>query len=198
MKFSVLFFYLAMLPLGALAAETYKLDRPHTQIIFSVNHLGFSHSYGKFLDYDGTFTVDREHPERDAATVTIRTGSLDMGDNSWKEALTGPDYFDSDKYPTMTFKATRVTKTGDQSAKMDGLLTLRGVTRPVALDVHFNKSGRHPFEAKYVAGFSADGVIDRGAFGMTAGEPLVGNDVAIHIEVEGDRVEAPGHDFYNQ
>lgn len=194
----LMFFCLAIMPLSAHAAETYKLDRPHTQIIFSVDHLGFSRSYGKFTDYDGRFTIDRQHPERDTVEVAIRTASLDMGDGAWREKLTGPDYFDSDRFPLMTFKSTDVTPTGERAAKMRGLLTLRGVTKPVVLDVHYNREGRHPFEPKYVVGFAADGVIDRAAFGMDAGEPLVGNDVAIHIEAEGDRLEAPGHDFYNQ
>lgn len=172
-----------------LAADQFGFDRAHTQVLFFVNHLGFSQSQGEFHDYDGSFSFDPGDWADSKVEVTIRTASLDMDDYAWDKHLRSDDFFDVNQYPEMTFRSTRVERTGEQSGIIAGDLTLLGVTKPVILDVTFNKAGVHPISKKYVAGFSARTVIKRSEFGMKYGLPMVGDDVHVRLEVEGHRVE---------
>ncbi|MCB1529400.1 MAG: polyisoprenoid-binding protein [Rhodospirillales bacterium] len=167
--------------------ERYDFDKAHTQILFFVNHLGFSNSQGEFHDYDGFIEFNREEPEKSKVEVTIRTSGIDMDDEAWDTHLKSKDFFDVEKFPDMVFKGTTIEITGDKTAKINGELTLLGVTKPVTLDTVFNKAGKHPFSGKYVAGFSAVTNIKRSDFGMEYGLPMIGDDVNIHLEVEGIR-----------
>lgn len=167
--------------------ETYKLDNPHTQIIFAVSHLGFSMSYGKFLDYDGEITLNRGEPSKSSAHVTIKTGSIDMGMEKWNAHMKNEDFFHVEKYPEMTFKSTSIEVTGEDTAIMTGDLTLLGVTKPVTLHVTHRKSGKHPMKDVYAAGFTAEGTLKRSDFGMDYGLPAVGDEVKLIIEAEAYR-----------
>lgn len=176
-------------------AEQYSLDKPHTQVMFSINHLGFTDSYGRFLDYDGGFNFDRVHPEKSTVDVTVKTGSLDMGDKKWDEHLESKDFFNAAQFPEMTFKSTGVTVTGAKTADVTGNLTILGVSKPEVLHVTYNNSGVNPVDnKKFVAGFSADAMIKRSDFGMKAYLPMVGDDVKIHLEVQGNQVGYQGPD----
>lgn len=170
---------------NAEAAGVYKFDKVHTQVLFFVNHLGFSTSEGEFQVDDGSFTFDPAHPEKSNVNVTIDINSLDMDDAKWEEHLKGKDFFNEADYPTMTFKSTDIKVTGDNKADITGDLTLHGVTKPVTLHTIYNKSGVHPFSGEYVSGFSATGEIKRSDFGMNYGIPAIGDDVKIRLEVEG-------------
>ena len=167
--------------------EKYSFDKAHTQILFFVNHLGFSHSQGEFLDYDGHFMIDREAPENSSVEVTIQTASIDMDDEEWDDHMKNEDFFHVEKFPTMTFKSTDVELTGENTANVAGELTLLGVTKPVTLQMTHNKSGVHPYGGKYVAGFSGTTTIKRSEFGMNYGLPAVSDEVQVRIEVEGFR-----------
>ena len=175
-------------------AETYTFDKAHTQVIFFVNHLGFSNSAGKFLDFDGSFTFDQAEPAKSSVKVTFKVAGLDMDDEKWDEHLKGTDFFNVEKFPEMTFNSTAIEVTGENTANITGDLTLLGVTKPVTLSVTHNKSGKHPFGDKYVSGFSATASLKRSDFGMNYGLPMVGDDVQIRIEVEGLREEPAASD----
>lgn len=165
----------------------YNFDPAHTQVMFAVSHLGFSFSHGRFDKFDGHFTFDLANPEMSEVEVSVDTTSIDMGSAEWDKHLKSADFFNAEKFPTMTFKSTKVEKTGDKTGKLSGDLTLLGVTKPVTLDVRYNNSGIHPYSRNHIAGFSATGMLKRSDFGMTGGLPAVGDDVAIMIEVEGNR-----------
>ncbi len=180
------------------AADKYVLDKPHTQIVFIADHLGFSRSVGKFTDYTGGFIFDTVDPVKSSAEVTINTNSLELNDAKWNEHMKSADFFNVAKFPTMTFKSTKIEKTGDKAAKITGDLTLLGVTKPVTLDVTHNNSARHPFSGKFVSGFSATGKIKRSDFGMSYGLPAIGDEVTLMIEVEGLREDAEGQTQTNQ
>lgn len=181
----------ALLLTAAIAAparaetQTYKLDPLHTQILFFVEHMGFSHSNGKFPKFTGEFKFDEAAPATGSADVTIDTTALNMDDDTWEEHLKAEKMFNTAKFPTMTFKSTKVEPTGDTTAKMTGDLTLLGVTKPVTLDVTKNKCGEHPFNKKQTCGFDAVGTLKRSDFGMKEGIPMVSDDVKIMITVEG-------------
>ena len=166
-------------------AQKFVLDKPHTQIIFNVDHMGLSRSYGKFLNYEGFVNLDEAAPEKSSVEVTIQTDSLDLGDSTWNEHVKAEKLFDVAKYPTMTFKSTKVEKTGDHTANVTGDFTLRGVTKPVVLAVTHRKTEKHPFSGKMATGFSATTTIKRSDFGMTEGIPMVGDEVSIIIDAEG-------------
>ena len=169
--------------------EVYSFDKAHTQILFFVNHLGFSNSQGEFHDYDGHFTFDRTNPANSSVEVTIQTASIDMDDKPWDDHMKNKDFFDVEQFPTMTFKSTGIKVTGKDTADITGDLTLLGVTKPVVLETTHNKSDKHAFSGKYVSGFSASATIKRSDFGMEYGLPMVGDDVKIMIEVEAIRSE---------
>lgn len=171
---------------GAQAAPmTYTLDNPHTQILFSVNHLGFSNSIGKFTDYTGKFVFDPENPAASSVDVTIKADSVDLAHDKWNDHLKAADFLNVEKFPSITFKSTKIDVTGDKAADITGDLTILGVTKPVVLKTVYNKTDKHPYSGKTVAGFSATADIKRSDFGMAYGLPGVADDVKITLEVEG-------------
>ena len=167
--------------------EVYEFDKAHTQVLFFVDHLGFSKSQGEFLDFDGSFTFNRADPTTSHVEVTIQTDSIDMDDEKWDAHMKNEDFFDVEKFPTMLFKSTKIEKTGSKTAHIIGDLTILETTKPVTLNVTFNKAGVHTFNQKYVAGFSATATVKRSDFGIKYGLPLIGDDVEIRLEVEGIR-----------
>ncbi len=171
------------------ATERYEFDKAHTQILFFVNHLGFSMSQGEFHKYDGSVEFDQENPENSKVDVTIYTDSIDMDDEKWDAHMKNADFFNIGEYPKMTFKGTKVEVTGDNTANITGKLTILDTTNDVVLNTTFNKAGVHPFSKRYVAGFSATANIKRSEFGMNYGIPGVGDDVEIRLEVEAMRLD---------
>lgn len=155
--------------------------------MFFVDHLGFSKSQGEFHDYDGHFTFNRGEPEKSEIDISINTASIDMDDTKWDDHMKNADFFNVEQFPKMTFKSTGIEVNGENTAVITGDLTLLGVTKPVVLDVTHNKSGVHPFNGKYVAGFSASTMVKRSDFGMKYGIPGVGDEVDVRLEVEGFR-----------
>ena len=172
------------------ASALYKLDKPHTQILFSVDHMGYTKSHGSFLNYDGSFRFDRAHPENSTVQVTIQTDSLELGDQVWNQHT--KEYFHTDKFPTMIFKSTAVKVTGANTGDITGNLTLLGVTKPVVLHTTFNKADKSPFGG-YAAGFTATTSLNRSDFGMKEGIPMVSDKVDILIEAQGNLAVEPGN-----
>ena len=171
----------------ASSADKYTFDKVHTQILFFANHLGFSKSQGEFHDFDGSFVFDPQDMRNSHVEVAINTASIDMDYKKWDDHMKNEDFFNVRKFPTMTFRSTKVIPTGEKSARIIGELTLLGITKPVEVEMTFNKAGIHPFSKKYVAGFSAHTTIIRSDFGMTYGLPALGDEVEIRLEVEGER-----------
>lgn len=167
-------------------AETkkYTFDKSHTQILFFVNHLGFSNSNGKFLDFDGTINFDPAKPETGNVDVVIKTDSLNMDDAKWDEHLKAKDFFNVAAFPTMAFKSTGVKLKDAKHATMSGDLTMLGVTKPVSLDVTLNKCDVHPMTKQPTCGFDATATLKRSEWGMNAFVPMVSDEVKIMITVE--------------
>jgi len=178
---------LAAIPSARAEIERYEFDTAHTQIIFFVSHLGFSFSEGEFLEFDGFIDFNRSEPVKSKVEITIDTNSIDMDDQKWNEHMKNEDFFNVEKYPSMTFKSTSINVTGEKTAQIIGDLTILETTKPVTLDVRFNKAGKHPFGDKYVAGWSATSALKRSDFGMKYGLPMIGDDVEIRLEVEAIR-----------
>jgi polyisoprenoid-binding protein YceI len=176
------------------APDKYVFDKDHTHILFFVNHEGFSDTVGRIRDFDGYFTFDEKEPGKSEVDVTLKSASVDTDVPALNKALLGEKFLNADQFPAMHFKSTNVTVTGSHKGTITGDFTLLGVTRPLVLHVTYNRSGIHPFTNNYVSGFSADGVLKRSDFGMNAYLHDVGNEIRIHIEVEGtDPLKHPGN-----
>jgi polyisoprenoid-binding protein YceI len=169
----------ARAPYGA-----YKLEPEHSLVIFAISHLGMTDYYGRFDRLSGTLNFDNNEPEKSAANITIDTTSVDTPSSRLNDTLKDPSVFSSAQFPTATFKSLTVTRTGADTGRMEGELTIKGITHPVALDVVFRGGGTDPLNGAYGLGFHASGTIKRSDYGMTGmiWSPFVGDEVQLTIE----------------
>ncbi|AWK89392.1 YceI family protein [Azospirillum thermophilum] len=166
------------------APVSYKIDPAHLSVAFIVDHLGFSKLIGRFNSAAGDVTFDKDAVEKSSVSVAIDTASVDTNHAKRDEHLRSPDFFNAKEFPKMTFKSTRIEKTGERTGKLHGDFTMLGVTKPVVLDVTFNKDGVSPASKLETAGFSARGTIKRSDFGMKYGVPAIGDEIQLLIEAE--------------
>ncbi|HEX7814236.1 YceI family protein [Dyella sp.] len=164
---------------------TYKLDPGHTMVLFTWNHFGFSNPTANLGLGDGTLVFDEKNPAKSSVEVTLPLANLDTHVSALDGHLKKPDFFDADKFPTVTFKSTKVQAEGAGKYKVTGDLTVHGVTKPVVLDAKLNKSGEHPMLKKQAIGFDATATIKRSDFGVGAYVPNVSDEIKIHITTEG-------------
>ncbi|HUB89305.1 MAG TPA: YceI family protein [Dyella sp.] len=172
------------------APVTYKLDPGHTMVLFSWNHFGFSHPVADIGISDGTLVFDDKNPAKSSVDVTMPLSNLDTHVPALDKHLKEPDFFDADKYPTITFKSTSVQPLGSKHYKVTGDLTVHGVTKPVVLNATLNNIGTHPMTGQPAIGFNATGTLKRSEFGLGAyvskpGEPIkVSDEIQINITTE--------------
>lgn len=167
----------------------FAIDKNHAKIIFSTSHFGFSTYYGLFTAFDAKLGFDPKAPAKSTLVVTVDLNGIDTTNPKLDAHLKSAEFFDVAKFPTATFKATRIQVTGKTTGKITGDLTLHGVTRPIVLDASFNGGGVNPMTKAYVVGFNATGVVRRSQFGITTYVPVVGDDVRLTISGEFDRVK---------
>ncbi len=182
---------LALLALPALAAaETWSIDADHSSVGFTVRHMMVSNVKGSFGTFSGTVEVDEKDIAGSKVSVTIDAASINTGVAKRDEHLRSADFFDTARYPTMTYVSKKVEKSGKDRLKVYGDLTLRGVTRPVVLDVEGPTAAYRDPWGKTRRGASATAAINRRDFGLTwnkvieAGGVLVGDEVKIILEME--------------
>ena len=169
---------------SAFAADTYKLDAGHTSVTFQYTHFGFSHPTGKFMNAVGSVTLDDATPANSSVEVSFDINGINTGVAALDTHLKSADFFDAAKFPTATFKSTKVVQTSATTADVTGDLTIHGVTKPVTLKVTLNKKDVHPMMKKVDAGFTATGTINRSDFGMGNYVPAVSDQVDLYIEAE--------------
>ncbi|MGN5619531.1 YceI family protein [Acinetobacter sp. Brlt_5] len=162
----------------------YQIDPTHTATVFSWDHFGFSTPSGNFSNIQGTINVDEKQPEKSSVNVTIPLNSLNTNVKALDEHLMAADWFDAAKYPTITFKSTKVETQDKKNFKITGDLTVKGVTKPVVLDVVLNKQGPHPMTKAATVGFNATTSFDRSAFGIAGFVPNVGDKITVNITTE--------------
>jgi len=168
----------------AVAADTYTLEPTHTSVTFQYTHFGYSHPTGKFMNAKGSVTLDDANPANSSVEVSFGIDGVNTGVPALDEHLKSPDFFDAAKFPTATFKSTKVEPTGADTAKVTGDLTIHGVTRPVVLNVKLNKEAVNPMMNKKGVGFTATGAILRSDFGMNKYVPAVSDQIDLYIEAE--------------
>lgn len=170
-------------------AGTYKTDSAHTQIAFTVNHLGFNAYHGIFGDPAGTLTIDPANPATTKVDIEIPMSGITTTSAKLTEHLKAPDFFDVAKFPTARFQSTSVTVKGTD-ATIVGNLTLKGVTKPVTLQAKFIGAGKGPMNQLETIGFEATTTISRSAFGVSYGVPFVSDEVPLQITVAFEKPKA--------
>jgi polyisoprenoid-binding protein YceI len=169
---------------AAFAADAYKFDPSHSQLLFSYNHLGFSTNYGLFSGFNGEAVIDSEDLSKSSVKVELSVSDMIMGWEPRKNDLLSQNFFNAAVNPTATFISTKVEPTGDKTAKITGDLTIAGTTKEVVLDATLNQIGENPVSKKPWAGFAATTVLKRSDFGVEKFAPYVSDEVNITISVE--------------
>ncbi|HJW46933.1 MAG TPA: YceI family protein [Lysobacter sp.] len=171
---------------AAAAPVSYEMDPNHTNVIASWSHFGFSNPIAVFGQVDGVIVHDTDNVGQSSVKVTIPLAGLDALVPDFNEHLRSADFFDAEKYPTITFASTKVEAAGDNKLRVLGDLTVHGVTRPVVLDVTINKLAEHPMAKpkRAAAGFAATTTLKRSDFGLDKYAPNVSDEVKISITTE--------------
>jgi polyisoprenoid-binding protein YceI len=172
---------------AAAAAAAWRLDPVHCQVLFFADHLGFSRQMGRFTGVSGTIFFDPDDWTAGRVEAEIDVGSLWLGDAAWDRKMRSDDFFDAGRFPTARFASERIEPTGESTARVHGTLTLRGVARPVVLDVTRNRVGRNTFNLKQTAGFSARTTLSRKAFGIARLPAAIADEVEVVLEIEAIR-----------
>ena len=168
----------------ALAAPvTYTVDNTHTFPRFSYSHFGYSTQLSRFDTIRGSVVFDAA-AKTGSVDITIDAKSVNTGYATFNEHIQGEDFLDTAKFPTATFKSTKVIFKGDKPVKVEGNLTLKGVTKPVTLTVTSFQSMAHPMLKKPAIGANAFTVVKRSDFGAGKYAPYVGDEVRIDIALE--------------
>ncbi len=168
---------------------TWKIDPAHSHVEFAVRHLMISTVRGRFAGVAGTVRLDEANPSHADVDVTIDAATIDTREAQRDAHLRSADFFDVERFPNLTFKASRILDRKDREFKLAGDLTIHGVTRPVELAVTEEGRGKDPWGGERL-GFSAVTKIKRSDFGLTwnqaleAGGVVVGDDIKVLLELE--------------
>ena len=171
-----------------LAADTYAIDKGHSEAAFTIKHL-VSKVSGRFNDFGGNVSLDPANPAQSSVEFTIKTASINTDNADRDKHLKSPDFFDVEKNPEITFKSSKVTAAGKDKFNVDGALTMRGVTKQVTLPVEFQGFVKDPW-GNEKAGFAVETTLNRKDYGLVwnkaldQGGYLLGDDVKIVINLE--------------
>jgi len=169
---------------GAIAAPvTYSVDNSHTYPRFSYSHLGLSTQSSTFSKTTGTVVFDAA-AKTGSVDITIDMKSVNTGFADFNSHIQGEDFLDTSKFPTATFKSTRVVFEGDKPKSIDGVLTIKGVSKPVTLTVTSFAALQHPMAKRQALGANAYAIIKRSEFNAGKFVPLVSDEVRIDISIE--------------
>lgn len=183
-----------VLAAAPLYATTYTMEPDYTQGVFRWSHLGFSNPAAQFSQGQGTLEFDPANPTRATVTVTIPLSSLNTGVPALDEHLRSEDFFEVTKFPTATFRSTKVEQGGKDRLRVTGELDLHGVKKPVTLEVTVLQVGTNPRTQLPTVGFEATTTLKRSDFGLGAYVPQVSDEIRMQITSQG--VEAKGYAEY--
>lgn len=165
------------------APETYVLEQNHTKPRFEYSHMGYSTQLSRFDTATGTVTIDRA-ARTGSVDVTIDAASVNTGSAAFNVHIKAADFFDTEVYPTITFKSDKMKFDGDKLVGVEGTLTIKDISKPVMLTVTSFKCMPHPMMKKDACGADATAKIKRSDFNMGKYAPLVGDEVTLTIPVE--------------
>jgi len=161
-------------------AGTYKVDANHTQVLWEVDHMGFTPLWGLFGGITGSLTLDPAKPDASKLSVEIPLSGITASPAGFVKHLSSPDFFDVAKFATATFVSTSVKASGNK-ATITGDLTIKGVTKPVTLDAQFYGAGGNPMSKAPTVGFTATTTIKRSDFGLGMAAPVVSDKTELKI-----------------
>lgn len=173
----------------------YTFDPAHTRLGFVARHAMVSKVRGSFKGFEGTVHIDAADPTKSSVKVAIEVTSIDTGIEQRDEHLRTNDFFDAPTHPKITFESTKIEPAGDQKFNVTGDLSIRGVTKPVTVEVEFTGAAKDPYGNERV-GFEGRTVIDRKEFGVNwnatldAGGVMVGDKVTLELDVEAVKNQA--------
>ncbi|RYG89244.1 MAG: polyisoprenoid-binding protein [Alphaproteobacteria bacterium] len=182
-KIALLLLSVALSSTALAAPETYVIDGSHTFPRFEYSHFGYSNQVSRFDKTSGTIVLDRT-AKSGSIDVTIDTTSVNTGFPLFNEHLQAADFFDTKKYPTITYKSSKLTFASDKLVSVDGTLTIKGIAKPVRLEVTSFHCMPHPMLKKDACGANAVAKIKRSEFNNGKYAPYVGDDVTLTIAVE--------------
>ena len=168
------------------AVTTWQNDDPHSQLGFTVTHLGISDVSGTFNDFDVNVTSSKADFSDAQFELTAKVGSIDTRVEQRDNHLKSADFFDAEKYPTLTFKSSSLKPVGKNTYKLAGDLTMHSVTKPVTMDLDYRGTIEHPMNKKQTAGFQLTGPIKRSDFsvGEKFPAPMISDEVRIKADGE--------------
>lgn len=170
---------------SALAAPvTYKIDPNHTNVLASWSHFGFSNPSINFGAADGSIVYDAAKVSASSVQVTLPLSGVSALAADFFDHLSSADWFDAAQFPAATFKSTKVEAAGQGKLKVSGDLTVKGVTKPVVLDVTLNKVGEQPMAKRAAIGFDATTTVKRSDFGLGKYVPNISDEVTLRITTE--------------
>jgi polyisoprenoid-binding protein YceI len=169
------------------AAATYRYDPVHSQILFSVDHNGYSRPFGRLHIAEGVLHFDPDDWAASHTELEIDLAGVDMGDETWNKAVRAASLLDTAHAARARFVSTGVERKADNQGILHGNLTLRGVTRPVAIAFRLNRLAKTIYGLHTIAGFSASLMLDRNDFGMTSNAGSIGRGVSVLMELEAIR-----------
>ena len=176
---------LSLLATSAFAAPvSYRIDPNHTNVLASWSHFGFSNPSIDFGKADGTIVYDADNVTASSVEVTLPLTGLNALADKFYDHLTSADWFDAAQYPDATFKSTSVADSGGGKLTVTGDLTVKGITRPVVLQVTLNKVGEQPMAKRPAIGFDAIATVKRSEFGLGKYAPNVSDEVVLRITTE--------------
>jgi polyisoprenoid-binding protein YceI len=162
-------------------AGAYDVEPYHTQVVFNVDHMGFTPFHGFFTKTSGTLKLDPAKPDTSSLDIKIDTASVWTPVDKLTGELKSDQWLDATKFTEAEFKSTKVIRTGANTATVMGDFTLHGVTKPVTLNVRYINAGTNPLDKKYTVGFEATGQLKRSDFGVKTYVPLIGDEVQFTI-----------------
>ena len=168
------------------AVTTWKNDKAHSQLAFTVTHLGISGVSGTFNDFDVSVTSSKPDFSDAVFELKANVNSISTRVDARDTHLKSADFFDAAKYPEITFKSTSLKKNGKDNYKLSGNLTMHGITKPVTMDLKYRGTTQNPMSKANTAGFQLEGVVKRSDFNIGAGFPeaMISNEVRIKADGE--------------
>jgi polyisoprenoid-binding protein YceI len=166
------------------AAEPLTIGAARGTINFAIGDSRLFRTTGTFRDWQGKVRVDEADVPRSAVEVTVRTGSIEMLDEQQTTMMKNDDFFDVERFPEMLFRSVQIERTGESTLKVQGFITLRGITRPMTLDVSVTDRRPDAPPGKRYARFRGTGSLKRSEFGMTKFVDVVGDTVDISITTD--------------
>lgn len=187
-RLRILTLFLAVAAAPLFAAETFTIDKSHSDASFTVRHF-VSKVHGRFGDFDGAIQIDPARPEASSVVFTIKTASISTNDSKRDDDLRSPNFFDAAKFPEITFKSTKIAPAGKDKYDVTGTFTMHGVSKEITIPVAFLGYAKDPWGNER-AGFELSTKLNRKDYGINwnkvldAGGTMLGDDVDVSVTLE--------------